>query len=79
MFCFIEWIFLPLFLLFGLPIALALFAFWIWMLVSAIQNKGISDGEKIAWVIAIVFLHFIGALIYLIIGHPKRHTPLMGA
>jgi len=28
-------------------IALAVFAFWIWMLVSAIQNKGLGDGEKV--------------------------------
>ena len=31
-----------------LPLALALFAFWIWMLISAVQNKGLTEGEKIA-------------------------------
>jgi hypothetical protein len=56
-------------------IALAACVFWIWMLVSAIQNKGLSDGEKIGWVLAIVFLHFLGALLYLFIGWPKRRTP----
>ena len=45
-------------------ISLVLFAFWIWMLVDAITNKGLGDGEKIAWVLVILFLHFIGALIY---------------
>ena len=62
-------------LLFLVPIGFALFAFWIWMLISAIQNKGLADGEKIGWVIAIVFLHFLGALLYFFIGHPKRNTP----
>ena len=62
--------------LFCLPVALALTAFWIWMLVSAIQNKGLDEGEKIGWILAIVFLHAIGAFLYLLIGHPKRHTPL---
>jgi hypothetical protein len=57
-------------------IALAACVFWIWMLVSAIQNKGLSDGEKIGWVLAIVFLHFLGALLYFFIGWPKRRTPL---
>ena len=52
--------------------ALLLLVFWIWMLVSAIQNRGLTDGEKVAWVIAIVFLHFIGAVLYFFIGHPKR-------
>lgn len=55
-------------------ISLALTAFWIWMLVDAIQNKGLTDGEKIGWVLAIVFFHFIGSLLYLFIGRPKRNT-----
>lgn len=59
-----------------LPLVLALFAFWIWMLVSAIQNKGLTDGEKVAWVLVIVLLHWLGALIYLLVGHPKRKAPL---
>ena len=65
-----------LFMMFWLPFCLALLAFWIWMLVCAIQNRGLTEGEKIGWVLAIVFLHALGALLYLIIGHPKRHTPL---
>jgi hypothetical protein len=59
-----------------LPIVLALFAFWIWMLISAVQNKGLSEGEKIAWVLVIVFIHWLGALLYFFVGHPKRNTPL---
>jgi hypothetical protein len=58
-----------------LPIALALTAFWIWMLISAVQNKGLGDGEKIAWVLVIVLLHLLGAIIYFFVGHPKRKTP----
>ena len=58
-------------ILFFLPVMLAFMAFWIWMLVHAIQNKGLSDGEKIGWVLAIVFLHFLGALLYFFIGRPK--------
>ena len=58
-------------LLLLIPFALAIMAFWIWMLVDAILNKGLSDGEKIGWVIAIVFLHFIGSLLYFFIGRPK--------
>ena len=51
--------------------ALAFFVFWIWMLIHAVTNKGLGDGEKIAWVLVIFFLHFIGALIYFFIGRPK--------
>ena len=67
---------LILILLFVLPIVLAAFAFWIWMLISAIQNNGLAEGEKIAWVLVIALLHFLGALIYFFVGHPKRKTPL---
>jgi Phospholipase_D-nuclease N-terminal len=63
-------------LLFLGTIGLLLFVFWIWMLIDAIQNKGLTDGEKIGWVLAIVFLHFLGGLLYLLIGRPKRNTPL---
>jgi hypothetical protein len=67
---------LILILLFVLPLVLAAFAFWIWMLISAIQNKGLTESEKIAWVLVVALLHFLGALIYFFVGHPKRKTPL---
>jgi hypothetical protein len=36
----------------------------------------LSEGEKIAWVLILVFVHLLGALLYFFIGHPKRNTPL---
>jgi hypothetical protein len=60
-------------------VTLAIFAFWIWMLIDAIQNKGLTDGEKTGWVLAVVFLHFIGGLLYFFIGRPKRNAPLTAA
>jgi hypothetical protein len=53
-------------------IGVAILVFWIWMLIDAIQNKGLTDGEKVGWVLAIVFLHIIGSILYFFIGHPKR-------
>jgi len=61
-----------------IPIVIATFVFWIWMLVSAVQNKGLSEGEKIAWVLVVALLHLLGAIIYFFVGHPKRNRPLMG-
>lgn len=63
-------------ILFILPVAAICMVFWIFMLVSAIQNKGLTDGEKTGWVLAIVFFHVIGSLLYLFIGYPKRNAPL---
>jgi hypothetical protein len=72
MFGVIELMFLPVLLLFAVPLSLAALAFWIWMLVHAIQNKGLSDSEKIVWVLVIALVHFIGAVIYFFVGRPKR-------
>ena len=58
-------------ILFVLPLVLASFAFWIWMLIHAIQNKRLTDTEKIIWVLVIALLHLLGALIYFFVGRPK--------
>jgi len=60
--------------LFLAPLALLTFAFWIWMLVHAISNNGLTDIEKLIWVIVILFTHFIGAVIYFFAARPKRRT-----
>ena len=52
-------------------IVLAAFPFWIWMLIHAITNKGLNDTEKLIWVLVVLFLHFIGALIYFFVGRPR--------
>ncbi len=52
--------------------ALLVTVFWIWMLIDAITNRGLTDIEKLIWVLVILFIHFIGALLYLFIGRSKR-------
>lgn len=52
-------------------LSLACFIFWVWMLIHAITNKGLSDGEKIVWVLVVIFLPFIGSIIYFLLGRPK--------
>jgi hypothetical protein len=53
------------------PLTVLAFVFWIWMLIHAVTNRGLGDGEKVAWVLVIFFLHFLGALIYFFIGRPR--------
>ena len=55
-------------------ISLACFVFWIWMLIDCLTNEGIQGSEKVAWVIVIVLLPFIGSLIYLFLGRSKRRA-----
>jgi len=44
--------------------------FWIWMLVDVLKKKKFKD--KLVWVIVIVFLQFIGALLYYFIIYRKK-------
>ena len=44
--------------------------FWIWMLIVA-ATKERSTGDKILWVLIIIFTHIIGAAIYYFV----RYTP----
>jgi hypothetical protein len=52
-------------------LALAGFVFWLWMLIHAIQNRGLDGSERIVWVIVIVFVNLVGAIIYFFVGRPK--------
>jgi hypothetical protein len=63
-------------LLVGAALSLAGFAFWLWMLIHAITNKGLADTEKIVWVLVIIFLPFIGSVIYFFIGRPKGQSAI---
>ena len=59
------------FWLIGVALSLAAFAFWLWMLINAITNKGLGDGERIVWVLVIIFLPLIGSIIYFFIGRSR--------
>jgi len=56
-------------------IGLALFGFWLWMLIHALTNKGIKEGEKIAWVLVVFFGSLLGAIIYFFVARPKASSP----
>jgi uncharacterized RDD family membrane protein YckC len=58
-------------ILFFIALAVLAFVFWIWMLIDAIKNPGLSGTERIVWVLVIVFLHFLGALIYFFAGRRR--------
>jgi hypothetical protein len=47
------------------------FIFWIWMLIHAIRNNGLSGTERVVWVLVVFFLPCVGALIYFFVGRPK--------
>ena len=56
---------------FGLIVASLVF--WIWALVDCIKvpdDSMYQSGNKLIWVLVIVFLQVVGAIIYLIVGRP---------
>jgi len=65
--------FMAFFILFFLLIGLALFAFWVWMIVDCAKRKFKYDGEKIVWLLVIVFVSWVGALVYFIVIRMNNH------
>lgn len=62
-----------------LLIILASFVLWIWAIVDVVRTPDpvfTSAGQnKIVWAIVVVFLHWIGALIWLFAGRPQLRRP----
>lgn len=57
----------------GVILFLATSLFWIWMVVDCALNPALTGTDKVVWILVIIFLHFIGALIYYLVG---RRRPL---
>jgi prolipoprotein diacylglyceryltransferase len=56
---------------FGL-IAILGSVFWIWMIVDCAANEPSGNNDKIVWLLVIIFVHFVGALIYYLVRRPER-------
>jgi len=52
------------FVLIGIALGIFIFVFWLLMLIDCLKRKFKSDGEKIAWILVLIFVHIIGAIIY---------------
>jgi len=61
-----------------LLVGLALFVFWIWMLVDCATKEPSQGNDKIIWILIIIFAHWLGALIYFLVRRPERKK-LFGA
>ena len=53
-------------------LALAAFAFWIWMLIDAITRIPSEGNTKLIWILVVIFAGIIGALIYYFVQRPKN-------
>jgi hypothetical protein len=68
-----------------LALGLAALVFWIWAIVDVVKvpdDSMFKAGNKLIWVLVIVFAGVIGAIIYLVVGRPApgsqgaRPTPM---
>lgn len=58
---------------FGLLFAAAATVFWIWALIDCAMKEPPAQGtNKIIWILIILFTHFLGALLYVLIRRPER-------
>jgi len=59
----------------GLILAAVALVFWVAMIIDAVTNKGVSDTERLMWVLLVILLTPgvpLGAVIYFLYGRPKR-------
>jgi hypothetical protein len=59
-------------MLFGGLIGITATVLWIWMLVEVLSRETDEGNNKLLWALVIVFTHWVGALIYLIVRRPER-------
>jgi hypothetical protein len=57
---------------FTVPLVLIPFAFWIWMLVDCLGREPSEGNEKLVWVLVLIFLNWLGALLYYFVRRPIR-------
>lgn len=62
-------VFIPLLIV---AVAIAGFVLWVWALVDCIQNEPPTGQERLIWVLVIIFLQWLGALLYLLVRRPER-------
>jgi NADH:ubiquinone oxidoreductase subunit 6 (subunit J) len=59
-------------ILLALGAVIAVFVFWIWMLIDCIRNDRITNDERLIWVIVIIFINIIGAVMYYFLGYRQE-------
>jgi hypothetical protein len=57
-------------------VVIAATVFWLWALIDALTHEPTAN-DKILWFLVIFFLHFIGALIYVVVRRSNR-APTVG-
>ena len=51
---------------------------WIWALIDCATKESSEGNDKVIWILIILFTHWIGAVIYLVVRRPRRQEELGG-
>jgi hypothetical protein len=57
-------------------IGLAGTVLWIWAIIDCAMNEPSDTNDKVIWILIILFTHWIGALIYILVRRPKRQQEI---
>ena len=60
------------FLLLVAAVGIAASVFWVVMIIECATKEPAEGNDKLAWILIIVFTHWIGALIYYFVRRPQR-------
>jgi len=66
------WKLLSVFAIGGRGIAVLATIFWLWVLLDCLTKESSEGNDKIAWVLFILLVPFLGALIYYFVRRPER-------
>lgn len=74
---------LPLAFGFGSPADLFILAFvllptlfWVVMLADVVRRRFADPTTKLIWVLVVIFTHFVGALVYYVVGRKQGVAPV---
>ncbi len=59
-------------LFFVASISIGTAVLWIWMLVEVLTKETDEGSTRLIWTLVIIFTHWLGALIYLLVRRPER-------
>jgi hypothetical protein len=54
-------------------LAIVTSVFWLWMLIDCLTSS-LPAAEKLIWALVIIFLHFLGALIYFFVARGGKSS-----
>ncbi len=67
----LGWLWLPLILI-CITVVIAAKVLWIWMLIDVLIHETDESNMRLLWTLVIIFTHWLGALIYLLVRRPER-------